>query len=68
LFIEQSGGRIMNAEEKLKELVNYITVMTDYYQNVLFEEKTDSKKAYIKGKLDALSDMKKRLKKLDIEL
>lgn len=58
----------MNAEEKLKELVNYITVMTDYYQNVLFEEKTDCKKAYIKGKLDALSDMKKRLKKLDIEL
>lgn len=53
----------MNAEEKLKELVNYITVMTDYYRNVLAEEKTDYKKAYIKGKLDALSDMKKRLKK-----
>ena len=54
----------MNSEDKLKELVDYIAVMTDYYMNVLSEEKTDYKSAYIKGKLNALSDIRKKLKKL----
>ena len=54
----------MNSEDKLKELVDYIAVMTDYYMNVLSEEKTDYKRAYIKGKLNALSDIRKKLKKL----
>ncbi|MCQ6280093.1 hypothetical protein [Bacillus sp. EB600] len=55
----------MNSEEKLKELVDYIAAMTNYYMNVLSEEKTDDKRAYIKGKLNALSDIRKKLKKLD---
>jgi hypothetical protein len=57
----------MNAEEKLKELVDYIAAMTDYYMNVLSEEKTDYKKAYINGRLSTLSDIRKKLKKLDKE-
>ena len=52
----------MNAEEKLKELVDYIDAMTDYYMNVLSDEKTDCKKAYINGRLSTLSDIRKNLK------
>lgn len=35
--------------------------------NVLSEEKADDKRGYIKGKLAALGDIQKKLKKLDKE-
>jgi hypothetical protein len=55
----------MNAEEKLEELSDYIAAMKAYYMNVLLEENTDHKRVYIKGKLDALRDIKKKRNKLD---
>lgn len=55
----------MKSEEKLKELVDYIAAMKDYYMTVLLEEKTDNNKAFIKGKLNVLDDIGKKLKKLD---
>ncbi|MDN3016836.1 hypothetical protein PH210_11575 [Paenibacillus sp. BSR1-1] len=56
----------MNSEEKLEELVDYIAVLKEYYMTVLSQEKEDYNKAFIKGKLNVLDDIRKRLKKLDI--
>lgn len=57
----------MNAEEKLKELSEYIAAMTAYYMNVLSEEKIDYKKAHIEGKINVLNGVRKKMKKLDKE-
>jgi hypothetical protein len=59
------GGKTIKSEETLKELVDYIAVLKDYYMTVLSEEKTDYNKAFIKGKLNVLEDIGKRLKKMD---
>ena len=55
----------MEAEEKLKELSDYISALTVYYMNVLSEENKEHKRVYIEGKLNALRDIRKKLNKLD---
>lgn len=57
----------MNAEKNLKELVHYIDALTAYYTNVLLEENKECNGEYINGKLHALRDIRKKLKKLGIE-
>ena len=64
--LNRLGEQTINSEEKLEELVDYIAVLKDYYLTVLSQEKEDYNKAFIKGKLNVLDDIRKRLKKLDI--
>ncbi|MEH7120493.1 hypothetical protein V7128_24190 [Neobacillus vireti] len=55
----------MKSEEKFKELANYIEAVKDYYIPVLLEEKDEYNNAFIKGKLNVLNDIAKKIKKLE---
>ncbi|WP_155928805.1 hypothetical protein [Bacillus sp. UNC41MFS5] len=55
----------MEPEEKLEELVDYITFLKEYYMSVLSEEKSDFYRAFIKGKLKVLDDIGMKLEKSD---
>ncbi|MEH7415016.1 hypothetical protein V7266_06980 [Neobacillus drentensis] len=55
----------MKSEEKFKELVKYIEAVKAYYIPVLLEEKNEYNNAFIKGKLNVLNDIAKKIKKLE---
>lgn len=57
----------MKPKARLKEIVDYIDTLTSYYTTALSEEKVDYNITFVKGKLEVLRDIRKRINKLDQE-